>query len=206
VTPGIKTLIVDDHAVVRDGIRRALELRTGFEISGAASIAEARAISSSINPRLFFIDLNLTDGNGLELVSWIRDISREAAIVVLSMHDEDEFILAAMRSGASAYVNKSEPLPVLLSFVDHALRAPTSFSADGLTHVLNRDRETFGLSPRELHIVSLLHEGESLKVLAGRLFIAESTLKKHLTSIYRKLGVGNQIQAVAKVRRSGLLK
>lgn len=206
MTPGIKTLIVDDHAVVRDGIRRALELRTGFEISAAASIAEARAMSSSINPRLFFIDINLSDGNGLELVSWIRDISKEAAIIVLSMHDEDEYILAAMRSGASAYINKSEPLPVLLSFVDHALRSPTSFSADGLAHVLHRDREIFGLSPRELQIVSLLHEGESLKVLAGHLFITESTVKKHLTSIYRKLGVRNQIQAVAKARKTGLLK
>ena len=206
MSPTITTLIVDDHAVVRDGIRRALELRTGFAIHAAASKSEAIAMISSVNPSLIFIDINLPDGNGLEIVSWVRTISKSIALIVLSMHDEDEYVLASMRAGASAYVNKSDPLPVLLSFMDHALASPTSFSAHALAGALIRKDETFGLSQRELQILTQLDRGESLKDLAAQLFIAESTLKKHLSSIYQKLQVSNRVQAIAKARKSGLTK
>ena len=202
----IITLIVDDHAVVRDGIRRALELRTGFSLYAAASKAEAIAQIATIKPELIFVDINLPDGNGLEIVSWIRSISSDTAIIVLSMHDEDEFVLAAMRAGASAYVNKSEPLPVLLAFMDHALNAPHSFSAQGMAQIVDRDKQVFNLSQRELQILSQLHEGDSLSDLADRLYISESTLKKHLTAIYRKMDVRNRVQAIAKARTAGLLK
>jgi len=202
----IVTLIVDDHAVVRDGIRRALELRTGFSIYAAASKNEALAQIATIKPQLIFLDINLPDGNGLELVTWVRSISTSTAILVLSLHTEDEYVLAAMRAGASAYVNKSEPLPVLLNFMDHALSAPQSFSAQGMAQIIDRDSKSFGLSQREVQILSQLHEGDSLQVLSARLFITESTLKKHLTSIYRKLEVKNRVQAIAMARTAGLLK
>ena len=202
----IITLIVDDHAVVRDGIRRALELRTGFSIHAAASRNEAMAQIATVKPQLIFLDINLPDGNGLELVTWVRSISTRTAIIVLSMHSEDEYVLAAMRAGASAYVNKSEPLPVLLNFMDHALSTPQSFSAHDMAQIIDRDSKAFGLSQREIQILSQLHDGDSLKELSLRLFITESTLKKHLTSIYRKLEVKNRVQAIAKARAVGLLK
>lgn len=202
----IITLIVDDHAVVRNGIRRALELRTGFSIHAAASKNEAMAQIATLKPQLIFLDINLPDGNGLELVTWVRSISTRTAIIVLSMHSEDEYVLAAMRAGASAYVNKSEPLPVLLNFMDHALSTPQSFSAHDMAQIIDRDSKAFGLSQREIQILSQLHDGDSLKELSLRLFITESTLKKHLTSIYRKLEVKNRVQAIAKARTAGLLK
>jgi len=202
----IVALIVDDHAVVRDGIRRALELRTGFAIFTAASKVEALAQIATHNPALIFVDINLPDGNGLEIVSWARGISPSISIVVLSLHAEDEYVIAAMRAGASAYVNKSEPIPVLLNFVDHALNAPLSFSAQSLAQAIIRESQSFGLSQRELQILSQLHRGESLTKLASQLFIAESTLKKHLSSIYRKMDVDNRIQAIEKARESGLMK
>lgn len=202
----IITLIVDDHAVVRDGIRRALELRTGFSIHAAASKNEAMAQIATLKPQLIFLDINLPDGNGLELVTWVRSISTRTSIIVLSMHSEDEYVLAAMRAGASAYVNKSEPLPVLLNFMDHALSTPQSFSAHDMAQIIDRDSKAFGLSQREIQILSQLHDGDSLKELSLRLFITESTLKKHLTSIYRKLEVKNRVQAIAKARTAGLLK
>ena len=90
MSQAIRALIIDDHAVVRDGIMRALEIRSGFEIFSAASKAEAIAQISRINPTLIFVDINLSDGNGLEIVAWLRKISKETAIVVLSLHDEDE--------------------------------------------------------------------------------------------------------------------
>ena len=202
----IRTLIIDDHAVVRDGITRALEIRSGFEIFSAASKAEAIAQISRINPALIFVDINLSDGNGLEIVAWLRKISKETAIVVLSLHDEDEYVLAAMKAGASAYVNKSEPLSVLMNFMEHALKNPTAFSAESLGRIMSQSDKTFGLSQREMQILSQLGRGESLKELAVHFFIAESTLKKHLSAIYRKLQVTNRVQAIAKARQAGLLK
>lgn len=202
----IVTLIVDDHAVVRDGIRRALEIRKGFSIHAAASQKEAVAQIASVQPDLIFVDINLPDGNGLELVVWVRTISASIAIIVLSMHDQDEYVLAAMRAGASAYVNKSEPLPVLLGFMDLALKSPQSFSAQAMAQIIDRESKSFDLSPREIQILSQLHDGAALKDLSARLFIAESTLKKHLTSIYRKLQVRNRVQAIEKARIAGLLK
>ena len=202
----ITVLIVDDHAVVREGIQRALEQRGGFEIHVAASKAEAIAQVSTRNPSLIYIDINLGDGNGLELVSWVRTISDSASIIVLSLHEEDEYVLAAMKAGASAYVSKAQPLSVLLDFTDHALRAPTSFTAQSLSRIMIRSTETFGLSQRELQIVSQLDNGDSLRDLARNMFIAESTLKKHLSAIYRKLVVSNRVQAIKKARAAGLLK
>ena len=202
----ITVLIVDDHAVVREGIQRALEQRGGFEIHVAASKAEAIAQVSTRNPSLIYIDINLGDGNGLELVSWVRRISETVSIIVLSLHEEDEYVLAAMKAGASAYVSKAQPLSVLLDFTDHALRAPTSFTAQSLSQIMIRSTETFGLSQRELQIVSQLDNGDSLRDLARNMFIAESTLKKHLSAIYRKLEVSNRVQAIKKARTAGLLK
>ena len=206
MTIDIVTLIVDDHAVVREGIRKALELRSGFSIYSAASKTEAFAQIATYNPTLLFVDINLPDGNGLEVVSWARGISPTISIIVLSLHSEDEYVLASMRAGASAYVNKSEPISVLLNFMDHTLSAPLSFSAQSLAKVIMRENESLGLSQREIQVLSQLHNGMSLGKLASQLFIAESTLKKHLSSIYRKLDVRNRIQAIEKAREYGLIK
>jgi hypothetical protein len=202
----ITTLIIDDHALVRDGIRRALELRTGFTIYAAASKKEAYAQIAAIKPELIFVDINLPDGNGLEIVAWVRSISLTTAIIVVSLHREDEYVLASMRAGASAYINKTEPIPALLAVMDHALISPQSFSAQSMAQILDRHQDSFGLSQRELQVLSQLEDGDSLKKLSDRLFIAESTLKKHLSAIYRKLAVNNRVQAIAKARSAGLLK
>jgi DNA-binding NarL/FixJ family response regulator len=202
----IVSLIIDDHAVVREGVARSLELQDRFTIHHSASVAEGRAFIARLNPELIIIDINLPDGNGLELVRWVRKIKEKAALIVLSLNEEDEFIVSAMKSGASAYVNKSEPLDVLMAHIDLALKAPSVFSSTYIASALIRKRETFDLSQRELQILSQLHHGESLKELASSLFIAESTLKKHLSAIYQKLSVSNRVQAIAIARQSGLLK
>lgn len=200
----IVTLIIDDHAVVREGVRRALELRDNFEIHQAATKQEALAQIARTNPTLLIVDINLPDGSGLEIVQWVRSISRTMAIIVLSLHSEDEVLLASMRSGASAFVNKEAPLPDLLASIDHALQSPGTFSALDLVGALSRSSQTFGLSPRELQILSTLHRGQPLRLLAQSFFISESTLKTHLSAIYRKMDVKSRIQAVEKARKAGL--
>ena len=197
-------LIVDDHAVVREGLRRALEARKNFLIYEASSINEARAQIARVNPSLVILDINLPDGSGLEISSWVRSLSQTVAIVVLTLNEKDDFVIAAMKAGASAFVNKSAPLADFLASVDHALLSPATFSAQDLVGALNRKIDTFNLSQRELQILTTLHLGQPLKELAASLFISESTLKTHLNAIYRKLDVRNRTQAVKKAQQSGL--
>jgi DNA-binding NarL/FixJ family response regulator len=201
----IRALIIDDHAVVRSGIRRALESRGNIHVFEAASKAEALAQIAHVSPQLLIIDINLPDGSGLEIVSWVRTISTEMAIVVLTFNESDDFLLSAMRAGASAYVNKSAPLTELIAAVDHALAAPGSFAAKEIVDALQRKQLKFGLSQRELQILALLPSDEPLSTLAKSLFISESTLKTHLTHIYRKLDVKNRLQAGNVARKAGLL-
>jgi len=206
MTENLTALIIDDHAVVREGVSKLLGLQNRFVIHHSASIKEGRAFIALHNPNLIVVDINLPDGNGLEIVRWVRSINATTAIVVLSLNEEDEFVIAAMKAGASSFVNKSEPLSTLLAQIDVALKAPKVFSATSIATALIRKSGSFGLSQRELQVLSQLHRGESLKELAESLFIAESTLKKHLSAIYQKMSVGNRIQAIAKAREAGLLK
>ena len=197
-------MIIDDHAVVRNGVRKALEQRGGFHIFEAASRAEALAQIAKTNPSLIIVDLNLPDGNGLEIVQWVRSISSHTALVVLSFSESDEFVLAAMNAGASAFVQKAAPLSELIASVEHALTSPETFSAKDIAGAMKRTRNSFGLSQRELQILTQLHKGAPLKEFAESLFISESTLKTHLSSIYRKMAVKNRVQAIEKAKSSGL--
>jgi len=197
-------VIIDDHAVVRNGVRKALEQRGGFHIFEAASRAEALAQIAKVNPTLIIVDLNLPDGNGLDIVQWVRSISSHTALVVLSFSESDEFVLAAMNAGASAFVQKAAPLSELIASIEHALTSPETFSAKDIAGAMKRTRNSFGLSQRELQILTQLHKGAPLKEFAESLFITESTLKTHLSSIYRKMDVKNRVQAIEKAKSSGL--
>jgi len=191
--------------VVREGIKAALEKQERFHIFQAASKSEAFAQITKVSPDGIIVDINLPDGNGLEIVSWVRSISTTVAIVVLTLNEREEFLIASMKAGASAYINKSAPLGDLISALEFALSSPTSFAAKEIAAALERKGEKFSLSPRELQIITQLHRGETLKLLAGSLFITEATLKTHLTSIYRKLGVHTRLQAIEKVRQTGII-
>ncbi|CAN2193258.1 CitB Response regulator containing a CheY-like receiver domain and an HTH DNA-binding domain [Candidatus Nanopelagicaceae bacterium] len=200
-----RALIIDDHAVVRSGIRKALEVRGEIQVFEAASKAEALAQIAHVSPHLIVVDINLPDGSGLEIVSWVRTISTEMAIVVLTFNDSDDQLLAAMKAGASAFVNKSAPLPELMAAVAHAQASPRSFAAQEIVDALQRKHLKFGLSQRELQIITMLPTDEPLSALAKSLFISESTLKTHLTHIYRKMSVKNRLQAINVARKAGLL-
>jgi DNA-binding NarL/FixJ family response regulator len=200
-----KILVIDDHAVVREGIISALEKSERFYTFEAASKSEAIAQITKLAPDGIIVDINLPDGNGLEIVTWVRSISSTIAIVVLTFNEHSDFLLASMSAGASSYIHKSAPLSELISALDFALSSPTSFAAKEISATITQKSEQFSLSPRELQIVTQLHRGETLKILAGSLFITEATLKTHLSSIYRKLGVKNRLQAIEKVRISGII-
>jgi DNA-binding NarL/FixJ family response regulator len=109
-----------------------------------------------------------------------------------------------MKAGASSYLNKSAPLLEILAAIDHALAAPLTFSSRETVKTIERKRDRFDLSQRELQILTQLHKAAPVAELASSLFITEATLKTHLSSIYRKLDVHSRLQAVEKARVAGL--
>ena len=201
-TPQI--LLVDDHPSVRSGIKRAIE-SSGMSCCGeAASRTEAFAQIAHKSPDGVILDLNLPDGSGLDIVQWIRKHSKEMAIVILTMSDEESHLIAAMRAGASAFVKKSAPLEDVVSSLRSALRQPKNFTAADLTNALKKIEATDLLTPRELMVLHALSLPGTNSQLAKSLFISEATFKTHLTAIYRKFGVSNRFGAVTKGRSINL--
>lgn len=202
----MKVVLVDDHDVVREGLKSAVE-RSGFEVvAQARTVKEALAQIAHTNPDAVLIDLHLPDGNGLEIVTWVRSISKTVGIVILTMNDDDEYLLSAMKAGANAFINKSAPLGDVLSAVALSVQAPTHFTAAGLREAISRNKERYGLTARELEVLALLPDGSTAKEIGTRLFLSEPTIKTHMASIYRKLEVKNRTAAITRARTSGLLK
>jgi DNA-binding NarL/FixJ family response regulator len=197
-----RLLIVDDHALVREGLKRALTHEGFTQITEASSIAEARAQISASKPDVVTIDINLPDGSGFELVSWIRSISREIGVVVLTLNDHENYIRAAMKAGASAFVSKSEPIPALVAAIKHSLISPLSFSAQSLAKVLSHSHNT--LTAREFDLLVQLEQGQTTAQISKTLFISPATVKTHLASIYRKLEVTNRTAAIHAMHEQGL--
>lgn len=201
----ISVLLIDDHQVVREGLRAALQ-REGFNVIGeAATKNEAFAQIAHKNPHVIVVDLNLPDGSGLELISWARQVSPTLGIVVLTLNDDDAHLIACLKAGASAYVLKSDSVEEVISAVAHSYVAPLSFSGKGLSAAIAREEDGFGLTPRELEVLVLLPKGMKSAGIASELFISEATVKTHLSSIYRKLSVANRSQAVSVAIKHGLI-
>ena len=197
-----RLLIVDDHALVREGLKRALAHEGFSQITEAASIAQARAGIAASPPEVVTVDINLPDGSGFELVRWIRGISKDMAIVVLTLNDHENYIRAAMKAGASAFVSKSEPIPALVAAIKHSLITPLSFSAQGLEKLFNNTHNT--LTAREFDLLVQLEQGHTTAQISKSLFISPATVKTHLASIYRKLEVTNRTAAIHAMREQGL--
>jgi two-component system response regulator DevR len=201
----VSVLLIDDHQVVRDGLRSSLS-NEGFNVIGeAATKDEAFAQIAHKDPHVIVVDLNLPDGSGLELVAWARHVSPSIGIVVLTLHDDDAHLLACLDAGASAFVLKSEPVKEVVAAVWHSFASPLSFSGKGLSGALSRRSNGFGLTPRELEVLAFLPRGKMSTQIAADLFISEATVKTHLSSIYRKLSVMNRSQAVAQALKHGLV-
>ena len=200
-----RVLIVDDHPVVRAGLEQAL-LKANFSICAvAASKNEAIAQIARTNPNLILLDLNLPDGSGFEVANWARGISDEIGIVILTLNDAPELLLAALAAQVSGFVLKSAPVAEVIATLERALITPLSFTATGLHKALKAQDRLPSLSSRELEVLNVLATGKSTKEIARLLYLGEPTIKTHLASIYRKLEVTNRISAVAVARDNSWL-
>jgi DNA-binding NarL/FixJ family response regulator len=211
-TPTTRTrvLLVDDHDLIRKGLRHAFERDRAFEVIGeAATAAEAVRQAGNLQPDVVIMDLRLPDGSGLEATRALRKASATMGIVVLTMYAGDEQVFAALDAGASGFVGKDAPAEEVVAAARHAAANPRAFTARDLAGAMQRRMTAPAgprLSPREKEVLDLLVDGLAIAQIARRLFISESTAKTHVANIYEKLGAGNRAQAVMAAVRLGLVK
>jgi DNA-binding NarL/FixJ family response regulator len=205
----ITVLLVDDHELIREGLRRALEREPDVEvIAEAASVAEGLAMGRKTEPSVAIVDLRLPDGNGLDVVRALRAQSADMGIVVLTMYAGDNQLFDALDAGASAFVPKSAPAEEIVAAARHAASSPHSFTSADLADAMKRRTSPQGpqLSPREREVLQLLADGLGVSQISRQLFISDSTTKTHISKLYDKLGAGNRAQALMTALRLGLLE
>ena len=201
-------VLVDDHRVVRSGLRSALDGEPDLEVVGeAGSVAEGVQVVRTHHPDVVVCDVSLGDGNGIDLVRRLREDDARIGLVVLTMHGDDDVLFAAIDAGASSLVLKGAHLDELVTAVRRAAVSPDVFSAAGLAEAMRRRSSTPGplLTRREAEVLALLGEGLSVHQVARRLYLSESTVKTHVAKVYDKLGVTNRAQAIMAAVRLGLV-
>jgi DNA-binding NarL/FixJ family response regulator len=211
-TQGTRTrvLLVDDHELIRKGLRHAFERDRTFEVVGeAASAAEAIRQAGALQPDVVIMDLRLAENSsGLEATRTLRKSSATMGIVILTMYAGDDQLFGALEAGASAFVPKTSPADEVVAAARHAASAPSAFTAADLAEAMKRRLAPQGpqLSPRESQVLRLLAEGMSVAGIARQLFVSESTAKTHISKLYEKLGSANRAQALMTALKLGLLE
>jgi DNA-binding NarL/FixJ family response regulator len=201
-------LLVDDHELIRQGLRRAFERSEDFEVVGeAASIDEGMRKAMAMRPDVMVVDVRLPDGSGLDLVRAVRKDRADIGLVVLTMYAGDEQLFGALDAGASAFVPKDAPTDDVLAAARHAAASPRAFTANDLGEAMKRRLAPTGpqLSPREKEVLQLLADGLGVAAISKQLYISESTTKTHISKLYEKLGAANRAQALMSALRLGLI-
>ncbi|MEV6716172.1 response regulator transcription factor [Lentzea sp. NPDC051208] len=202
----IRLVIVDDHPVVRDGLRGMLS--TGdFEVVGeAASGDEAVAVVTAVSPDVVLMDLRMPGSDGVSAIERLRD--HPCRVLVLTTYDTDRDVLPAIKAGATGYLLKDTPRDELQRAIRAAHAGEAVLSPAVATRLLGQVREPAlePLSARELDVLALVAKGSTNRAVAAALFISEATVKTHLLHVYAKLGVSDRAAAVAVAYERGLLR
>ena len=212
----MNTLLVDDHALIREALRGVLQ-----EVVADACLLEARDCQSALRIseshdelQLAVLDINLPDGNGLDLWDQLRERHPALTAVILSANNTRDLVLQALDRGAADFIPKSADRVVML----HALRLVLAGgvyipqealpqrlqTAGGPTEMISAPMEDLGLTMRQLEVLALMMQGKSNKWICRRLKLAEPTVKHHVTSILKALKVSNRTEAVVAVSQLSL--
>lgn len=201
-------LIVDDHPVVRDGLRGMFAADPRFEVVGeAADGAEAVAVAQRLRPDVILMDLRMPHADGVTAIETLAAHGNPARIVVLTTYDTDSDVVPAIEAGATGFLLKDAGREELFRAVEAAARGETVLSPSVTARLMARARRPAQPTPtrREIEVLELTAEGCTNREVARRLFISEATVKTHLLHVYEKLGVGDRTAAVATALSRGYL-
>jgi two-component system invasion response regulator UvrY len=207
----VNIMLVDDHAIVREGYRALLQKQPRLKvIAEAADGAEAYRLYKEVNPDLLIIDLTMPGLGGIEALKRIRQWDRNARILVFTMHQSAAYALQAIRAGAKGYVTKSSPPQALLDAVFDILKGRTALSPDidhelALSRLADEPNAADVLSPREFEVLRMLLAEKSSDDIAETLHVSPKTVANIRYLIKSKLGVATDIELVRLALRQGLL-
>jgi DNA-binding NarL/FixJ family response regulator len=215
----LRVLLVDDQALVRSGFRLILETREDLEVVGEAEDGrEAVELARKLSPDVILMDVRMPNVDGVEATRRLTAAGSKARVLILTTFDLDEYVYEAIRAGASGFLLKDVRPAQLVEAIrvvaaGEALLAP-SVTRRLLDHFADRlpgaqpapPAELARLTERELEILTLMAEGLSNAELAERLFLSETTVKTHVSSVLRKLELRDRVQAVVLAHRAGLVR
>jgi NarL family two-component system response regulator LiaR len=212
---GVTIVIVDDHSIVRQGVRALLETQKDIFIVGeAASGDEAVRLCADQAPDVVLMDLVMPGLNGVEATRQIKQVSPRTQVIVLTSYHEDEHILPAIRAGALSYLLKDVGPSELLTAVRKAAQGETTIHPRVASRMMqalhgsaSKEENPFAdLSKREIEVLRLIADGLSNSAIAESLFISEKTVKSHVGNILSKLHLADRTQAAVYAWRSGLVQ
>lgn len=210
----IRLLLVDDHAIVRQGLRSVLQREDGIRIVGEAEDAEqAKTLVAALAPHMVCLDLKLStssDSEGISLCEELTALHPDIAVLVLTTFLDERLVLRAIRAGARGYVVKDVDTSGLVRAIRDVSRGGSAFDARSAAAVVrglhgSEEEQPKELTSRELEVLRLLASGMSNNRIGQELFISETTAKFHVGNILRKLGVSRRAEAVYEASKAGLL-
>jgi DNA-binding NarL/FixJ family response regulator len=210
----LRILIADDHPVVRDGLRLALQLLPDAEVVGeAATGAQAVEVAASLQPDLVVMDLHMPEVNGIDATRQIVRASPHIAVLVLTMFDDDTSVFAAMRAGARGYLLKGADQDEIARAVRAVAAGEAIFGPAIATKVLGYFAAAHGthlppafpeLTDREREVLELVAQGLSNQQITRQLVVSPKTVRNHISNIFAKLQVADRAQAIVRAREAGL--
>lgn len=207
--PG-RVLIVDDHDVVREGLRALLRRHDGLTIVGEAdSVATAIAQANKTQPDIVILDVRLPDGSGVEACREIRAQRPDTRVLMLTSYSDDEAVLASIMAGASGYLLKQTRSRSLIDAIERVLRGESLLDPSVTSRILERlrsgrdekDEQLALLSEQEQKIINLIAEGKTNKEIAEDIFLSDKTVKNYVSSILSKLNLRRRSEAAAFIAR-----
>lgn len=205
----VTVMLVDDHPVVRTGLRAVFSSRAGIEILGeAATGEEALVLAGSLHPDVVLCDLRLGAGmDGVATTAALRGLDQAPAVIILTTFDRDADILRAIESGAAGYLLKDVSPDTIVTAIQAAARGEMVLAPDVATRVMRGMRNpTPKLTSRELEVLNSLATGASNREIAKTLFVSEATIKSHLVHIFTKLDVDSRARAIHVATEAGILR
>jgi DNA-binding NarL/FixJ family response regulator len=215
----IRVLLVDDQALFREGLETLLSVHQDIQVVGQASNGqEAVEVAAQVQPDVVLMDVRMPIVNGVQATRRLKQALPQCRVIVLTTFDDDEYVFDALRAGAAGYLLKDVPSARLVEAIRATARGESILEPSVAAKVIaeftrvssmvpaaQMEQLVEPLSERELEILGLIARGASNKEIADQLFIAEGTVKNHVTHILGKLGVRDRTQAALKARELGLL-
>jgi len=213
-TVTIRVLIADDHSLVRQGLRRYLDMAEDIDVVGEASNGEeAIAMVEKEQPDIVLLDIRMPGVDGLEAARMIRERFPNVGAIMLTAYDDRQFVVEAVRAGARGYVLKARDAEHLIQTVRLVAGGNMVIDpqlvvalAEELSQAKERDRKAETLTAREIEVLQLLAFGHTNRDIAEKLFISPDTVKTHLEHIFEKLGASDRTAAVAEALRRRLIE